>query len=119
MGVSSMHLEPFYEIENAWARRPCHAGECALTVWQELCQTLSVVGDDQIGTGALDGQEGFEDGAVVIEPVVSCGGFDHRVFAADLVGDERDLNALAHLGDDVEIRPGGFRDLSLRPIPEP
>src|SRR5262249_31112908 len=63
------------------------------------------VADDQIGAGAFDGGEGFEDCTVAIKPAISEGRLEHRVFATDLVGDEGDIDDLADAGDDVEVGP--------------
>ena len=57
---------------------------------------LGVVGEDDVGAGALDAGEDFEDGAAFVEPAVCGGGFDHGVFAADVVGAD----------GNVEIRRG-------------
>src|SRR5690242_19053317 len=53
------------------------------------------VGQDDAGAGTGDGGQAFEHGAIVIQPTISGGGDDHRVFAADLVGGDGDFEALA------------------------
>lgn len=66
------------------------------------------VGKNHIGARAFDGGEGFEDGGVFVEPARGGSGFDHEIFAADLVGGEGEGGGLAELGDDVEVGTRGF-----------
>src|SRR5674476_375105 len=49
---------------------------------------LSVVGDDEVGAGALDAGDGLHDGALLVQPPVGRRFLDHRVLAAHGVGGE-------------------------------
>ena len=62
---------------------------------QQLHKLFRVVRDDQVGPRALDGNERLEHRSIVVQPAVAGGGFEHRVFAADLVRDERDVDRTA------------------------
>ena len=69
---------------------------------------LRKVGDDEVGAGAADGDEGLEDGALGLEPAALEGGVQHGVLAGDLVCAEGDVEALAGGADDVEVGEGGL-----------
>ena len=79
-----------------------------------LCEEANCVfgevGDDEVGAGAADAEEGFGDGAVGVQPAAGEGGVEHGVFAGDLVGAEGEIEALAGGADDVEVREGGLHE---------
>ena len=62
-----------------------------------------VVGEDAGTAGAFEGGEGFEDKGVAVSGACRCGSFDHRIFAGYLVGKDRNVEAILHPADDVEI----------------
>ena len=47
------------------------------------------IGQDAVGAGALERQQRFHHDLVVVQPAIGGGGLDHRVLAADLVGEGR------------------------------
>ena len=49
-------------------------------------EILSEVGEDDVGAGAADGEEGFIAGLFEIEPAFLSGGVDLGVLAGDLIG---------------------------------
>src|ERR1700675_4094215 len=51
---------------------------------QPVCDVLGVIGQDDVGAGALDAGENFEYDALLIDPAFLRGGLDHRIFAADV-----------------------------------
>src|SRR4029077_12754825 len=50
----------------------------------------------------------FQDDALLVDPAFLRGGFDHGVFAADVVGADGDVEFVADLANDVEIRKRGL-----------
>src|SRR5580658_859820 len=85
------------------------------TVWakrsgEQLGGVLGEVGDGEVGAGAADAHQRFEDGAVAVEPAFFDGGLEHGVLAGDLVGTDGDADAAAGCGDDVEIGHGGLHE---------
>src|SRR6185503_7202838 len=77
-------------------------------VAEPASDVFGVVGEDDVGAGAGDAGDEFEDGAFFVEPVVGGGGFDHGVFAADVVGADGDVEFFADATDDVEIWERGL-----------
>src|SRR5260370_24640470 len=69
---------------------------------------LGVVGEDYGGAGALDASQDFEDDALLVEPALGYGGFDHGILAAYVVGAYGDVEFVANGGNDVEIRERGL-----------
>src|SRR4051794_29958179 len=65
-------------------------------------QLASPIRDDQIRAGAFEGEHLLEHGRALVEPAIRGGGFDHRVFARDIVDGGRQTEALFHPPDDVE-----------------
>ena len=62
-----------------------------------------MVGDDDVRACALHARERLEDDAFLVDPAVRRGRLDHRVFAADVVGRDGEIDAVAHLAHDVEV----------------
>src|SRR5579864_382298 len=56
---------------------------------------LGVVGEDDVGSGALDGGEDFEGDALFVDPAIAGGGFYHGEFAADVIGPDGDVESFA------------------------
>src|SRR6187200_1773234 len=54
----------------------------------------SMIGEDPGGTGALEGEQRFEDQRVTVAGAGCRRGFDHRIFAGHLVGEGRDAEAV-------------------------
>src|ERR1700683_72864 len=65
---------------------------------------LGVVGEDHAGAGALNAGENFHDHALLVDPAIARRGFDHGVFAADVVSADGHVKFLAHALNDIEIR---------------
>src|SRR5712692_6147876 len=68
---------------------------------------LREIGEHEISAGPADGGEALHHGAFAIDPAIADGGHDHRKFAAHLIRAEWNIEALARLVDQVEIRHGG------------
>jgi len=66
------------------------------------------VGDDEVCTGAADGEERLQDGAFRLQPAASEGGLQHGELAGDLIGAEGQIEALAGGVYDVEVGHGGL-----------
>src|SRR5262245_7492475 len=67
------------------------------------------VGEDDAGAGAGDCGERFEGDGALVDPALLGGGFDHGIFAGDVVGGEGDPGkAIADEAYDVEIGEGGL-----------
>src|SRR5690606_36014242 len=62
-----------------------------------------MVGQDARATGPLESRQRFHHQRVAFARPGTHGGFDHRVFAADLVGEYRDFETFLHPPHDVEI----------------
>src|SRR5487761_1700625 len=60
------------------------------------------VGEDAVRAGALEAEERFHDHALV-EPAALDRAAQHRVLAAHLIGEGRQLEAFLHAPDHVEI----------------
>ena len=66
------------------------------------------VGDENVGAGAGEGEEGFAGHGVEVSPAAFGGGVEHGIFAADVVGGEGEVGVGAELGENVEVEEGGF-----------
>src|SRR5579859_7400003 len=88
------------------AARPPHSKK--LAVVEPAGGLLGVIGEEDGGAGALDAGQDFEDYAFFVKPAFGYGGFDHGVFAADVVGAYRDIEFVADGADDVEVGEGGL-----------
>src|SRR5260370_18903992 len=69
---------------------------------------LGVVGEDYGGAGALDASQDFEDDALLVEPALGYGGFDHGILAAYVVGAYGDVEFFANDSNDVLLRERGL-----------
>ena len=76
--------------------------------FQPASGVFGVIGEDEVGAGAMDAGENFQHDALLVDPAFLRGGFDHRVFAADIVGANGHVEFVAHLANDVEIRQRGL-----------
>src|SRR5271154_2938061 len=65
-----------------------------LSGFEPAGDVLGVIGEDDFCAGALDASEEFEDDALFVEPAFLGGGFDHGVFAADVVGADGDVEGI-------------------------
>src|SRR5579859_4813196 len=54
-----------------------------------------MVGDDDVGASSLDACQCFEYGTTLVQPAIRRGGFQHRVLATDIVGDDGQIPAVA------------------------
>src|SRR6267154_5944754 len=75
-----------------------------------------VVRNDDVRAGAADRGQRLEHRASLVNPAVARGSFDHRVFAADLVGSRRVPEPLLHPRQDVEIRQRGLHHHDVRAL---
>src|SRR5438552_3673988 len=92
-------------------RSRAETGGRRLKTWgscQFPCGLLGEVGQDDIGAGALDREEDLHRRPIAVEPAVLGRGPDHRVLARDVVGGDRDAEALLDAVDDVEERERGL-----------
>src|SRR5205823_13094583 len=71
-------------------------------------QLLRPVRDHEIGAGALDRSQRLECRGTFVEESLRCGSLHHRVLARDVVGGERQVEALACCAKHVEVRQGGL-----------
>src|SRR5579859_2261145 len=94
------------------AARPPHSKK--LAVVEPAGGLLGVIGEEDGGAGALDAGQDFEDYAFFVKPAFGYGGFDHGVFAADVVGAYRDVEFVADGADYVEVREGGLDHYHVR-----
>src|SRR5450755_1091752 len=74
------------------------------------------VGDDHIGSGTADAGEYFGDDAALVDPAILGGSFNHGVFAADVVGGDGQIAAVAHLANYVEVGEGGLDHDDIGPL---
>src|SRR5216684_4411013 len=65
---------------------------------------FGVVSEHDISSGALDSSQDFQHHALLLEPPVARGRFNHRVFPADVIGCDRNLDVVPHQPHNVEIR---------------
>ena len=75
----------------------------ATTLPQPAGGVTGVIGEDQIGTGAPEAEQGLEHDGPFIDPAPLGGGLHHRVLAADVVSGDRQFGLAAEAVDDVEI----------------
>src|ERR1035441_1205342 len=61
---------------------------------QEFGGFLGEVGDGEVGAGAANAHQRFENSAIVVEPAFLEGGLEHGVLARDLVGTDGDSAAI-------------------------
>jgi glutaredoxin 3 len=61
---------------------------CDTSAGQPSGHVGGMVGDDDVGPGAFDACQRFDDGPLFVEPPVLDGGFDHRVLPAHVVSGE-------------------------------
>src|SRR5208283_2106929 len=64
--------------------------------------------NDHVGAGAFDRGQNFEGRAFLVDPAVHAGGANHRIFAGQVVGSDRDIKLLLHAIDEVEVGQGGL-----------
>jgi glutaredoxin 3 len=67
-----------------WRTAPTHV--IASSPRQPSGYVGGVVGDNDIGAGAFDARQRFEDGPLFLEPAVLGCGLDHRILPAHVVG---------------------------------
>ena len=65
-------------------------------IFQPLGGLLGPVGEDEVGAGAAGAGEHFQDGLFLVEPAVLGGGFEHGVFAADVLAGDGIAELLFH-----------------------
>src|SRR5579864_8228150 len=94
------------------AARPPHSKK--LAVVEPAGGLLGVVGEEDRGAGALDAGQDFEDYAFFVKPAFGYGGFDHGVFAANVVGAYGNIEFVAHGADYIEVREGGLDHYHVR-----
>src|SRR5690242_15290512 len=94
----------------AWGLAPCRWGGAPPRrgSGEEAGGVFGVVSEDDVGAGAADRGERFHHHAITVNPVVAGGGFDHGVFAGDLVGGQGHIEAGAGGGDNVEVGHSGL-----------
>src|SRR5216684_5134083 len=85
-----------------------YVGRPVLAVGEPAGGLLGVVGEEDGGAGAVDAGQDFEDDAFFVEPAFGCGGFDHGVFATDVVGAYGDIEFVADGSNDVEVGQRGL-----------
>ena len=55
-----------------------------------------MIGNDEIGAGALDARQNFQRHTFFVDPAVARSGLHHRILAADVVSGDRQVEFLAH-----------------------
>src|SRR5688572_1593796 len=85
--------------------RPCRTKTSA----RELSRRLQCeIGEDAVGTGPFEGPEALHHRRLAIDGARVTGKLEHRVLAADLVGEHRHVEAVADPANQVEIGHAGF-----------
>src|ERR1017187_5737303 len=77
---------------------------------EEFGGVLGEVSNSKVGSGAADAHQGFEDGAVAVQPAFLKGGLKHRVLAGDLIRADGDADALTGRAYDVEVGHGRLHE---------
>src|SRR5215210_1711496 len=75
-----------------------------------------VVGDDDVGAGALHAGERLEDCGLLVEPAVLRGGFYHRVLPAHAVRSDGQVRGLPDPAENVEVRQRGLDHHDVGPL---
>ena len=70
---------------------------------QQFGDLTCEVGEDDLGAGSLDREEMFERDRGSVEPSELRRCLHHRVFAAHVIGRDRNVDVRADVGDDVEV----------------
>ena len=55
---------------------------------KELCSFAGEVGEDEVGTSALDREQALHHDALAVDPAIETSGLDHGIFATDLIGSQ-------------------------------
>ncbi len=63
-----------------------------------------MIRQDEVGAGAANAGEDFHRHALLVDHAGRGRGFDHRVFAAHVVGADGQRRRLAHTAQDIEVR---------------
>src|SRR6516165_5464962 len=71
---------------------------------EPLGQFTGQVGQDQIGTRTFDRRHVLERDRGTVDPSHRVRRFDHGVLPADVIGRDRDINAVPDSGDDIQVR---------------
>src|ERR1700676_3481185 len=74
---------------------------------------LGVIGQYDLRTGALNRRQNFQNNTLLLQPAIADCGFHHRVLAAYVVRTHRDVKAIPHLANYVEVRKPGFHHNNL------
>ena len=65
-----------------------------------------MIGDDEVGSGALDGQQRLHHHGPLVEPAIGGRRLEHGVLAAHVVGGHREPGLALDAVDQVEVRQG-------------
>src|SRR2546427_8747116 len=93
--VSSCRFAVRYRTANLRAKARLRSSARTVLL-QPLCRIEREIGEDRIGTRALDAGQGFEHAGTLIEPAVLRGGLEHRVLARDLIHKGRRAEAILY-----------------------
>ena len=58
---------------------------------KELCSFAGEVGEDEVGSRTLDREEALHHDALSVDPSIEASSLDHRIFATDLIGSQREV----------------------------
>src|SRR2546430_1293113 len=61
-----------------------------------------IIGDYDVGAGAFDACQSFQHYALLIDPALFGGGFDHRVLTGNMISGERQIKTVTHHLQDIE-----------------
>ena len=63
-----------------------HSGR--LLAAKKLSSFACEVGEDEVGTSALDREQALHHDALAVDPAIETSGLDHGIFATDLIGSQ-------------------------------
>mmetsp|Transcript_136295 Transcript_136295/g.379931 ORF Transcript_136295/g.379931 Transcript_136295/m.379931 type:complete len:210 (-) Transcript_136295:589-1218(-) len=84
--------------------RPTCAASPLLLAPQPAGRLHRVVGENDGGACAFDGQEGLQHRLLLVEPAVQCSCLEHSVLARDMVRGNGQIAVLVQPFDDVQVR---------------
>ena len=61
-------------------------GTVSAFIFQFPCRFFCKIGQNQVCSGPFDGEQHFHHGLFTVQPPLGCGGFDHGVFTAHIIG---------------------------------
>src|SRR5919107_6025668 len=96
--------------------RPATRSSVMATLRQQFRRALGMVGNDRIRAGSSHAGERFYYDLALVDPALLSSRFHHRVLAADVVREKRQLSPLPHCPHHIEVGQGWFDHQEVGPL---